>query len=71
MYSIDFKRGNTVNIVFAGIAVLLFIFTKYYYAYLNARNTRRWEEMSEDERKREESELEKKGNRSVLFRFTT
>ncbi|KAL5478949.1 hypothetical protein ACEPAI_2236 [Sanghuangporus weigelae] len=67
----DFKRGNTINIVFSGVAVLLFVFTKWYYAHLNARNARLWAAMSEEERRREELEAEKKGNRSVTFRFTT
>jgi hypothetical protein len=41
------------------------------YAYLNRRNQARWERMTTEERKREEEVREERGNRSVLFRFTT
>ena len=67
----DFKRGNTINIIFSGIGVLLFVFTKWYYMYLNTRNARLWEAMGEEDKRREELEAEVKGNRSVTFRFTT
>ncbi|EJD04829.1 MFS general substrate transporter [Fomitiporia mediterranea MF3/22] len=67
----DFKRGNTINIVFSGLGVLLFLAMKLYYSYQNAQNARRWAAMSEEEREKEELEAEKKGNRSVTFRFTT
>ncbi|KAI5121462.1 hypothetical protein M0805_003919 [Coniferiporia weirii] len=66
-----FKRGNIVNIVFAGTAVLLWIAQKSYYKYRNARNAKRLAELSDAERELEELDAERKGNRSVTFRFTT
>lgn len=49
----------------------MWIAQKYYYKYRNAKNARLWAAMSEEERERELAEAEKKGNRSVTFRFTT
>ncbi|PAV15653.1 MFS general substrate transporter [Pyrrhoderma noxium] len=67
----DFRRGNTINIVFAGVATLLWIIQKLYYKYRNAKNAKRWASLSESEREQELLEAESKGNRSVTFRFTT
>lgn len=71
MHTPDFKRGNIVNIVFAGAAAVLWVVQKMYYRNRNAKNARLWAAMSDAEREREEQEAEKKGNRSVTFRFTT
>ncbi|EJD04828.1 MFS general substrate transporter [Fomitiporia mediterranea MF3/22] len=67
----DFRRGNTINIAFAGAATLLWLVIKVYYKIQNARRARRLAGMSDSEREQEELEAESKGNRSVLFRFTT
>ncbi|KAH8114967.1 major facilitator superfamily domain-containing protein [Phellopilus nigrolimitatus] len=67
----DFKRGNTINIVFSGVALVLWAVLKFYYKYLNVRNAKRLSALSEDELKQEELEAEKKGNRSATFVFTT
>ena len=49
----------------------MWIAQKYYYKYRNAKNARLWAAMPEEERERELAEAEKKGNRSLTFRFTT
>ncbi|KIP07206.1 hypothetical protein PHLGIDRAFT_13341 [Phlebiopsis gigantea 11061_1 CR5-6] len=67
----NFKRGNIVNIAFAGTATILWLLQKTYYKRRNAQNARAWAAMSDAEREREEQEAEKKGNRSVTFKFTT
>ncbi|KAL5478948.1 hypothetical protein ACEPAI_2235 [Sanghuangporus weigelae] len=67
----DFRRGNTINIIFAGAATVLWAVMKFYYKYRNARNSRQLAKMSESQREQEELEAESKGNRSVTFRFTT
>ncbi|THG98855.1 hypothetical protein EW145_g7359 [Phellinidium pouzarii] len=67
----NFRRGNTINIVFAGTATVLWVVQKYYYKYRNARNAKRFAALSDAEREREELEMEQKGNRSVTFHFTT
>ena len=66
-----FKRGNIVNIAFAGAATILWLVQKTYYRQRNAKNSKRWADLSEAEREREENEAEQKGNRSVTFHFTT
>ena len=67
----DFRRGNLINIGFSAVAFGLWFYQKGLYAYRNRRNEALWEKMSVEERKREENTREEKGNRSVLFRFTT
>ena len=67
----DFKRGNIVNIAFAGAATVLWLLQKLYYRRRNAQNARAWAAMADGEREREEQEAEGRGNRSVTFRFTT
>lgn len=67
----DFKRGNIINIAFAGTAVILWFVQKFYYKHLNSRNARKWTALNEDEKRTVEGDQEKDGNRSVTFRYTT
>ncbi|KAF9074342.1 MFS general substrate transporter [Rhodocollybia butyracea] len=67
----DYHTGNTINIVFAGAALCLWFIQKAYYAYRNRRNAEAFLKLSEEEKRREEMMAEVKGNRSMLFRFTT
>lgn len=67
----DFKTGNTINIVFAGTAVCLWIAQKFYYRHLNARHRRQWEALSERERRQVDEDRDKEGSKSVSFTFTT
>ncbi|KAJ7094329.1 MFS general substrate transporter [Mycena epipterygia] len=66
-----FKRGNSINIAFAGFTTILWIVQKYYYRHLNRTNERKYAALSEQEKREEDSQAEKKGNRSLTFRFTT
>lgn len=66
----DFKRGNIINIVFAGIATVLWLVQKAYYKYRNAKNARRWAALTDQEKEAEELQAEGKGNRSVTYHFT-
>ncbi|KZP33143.1 MFS general substrate transporter [Athelia psychrophila] len=66
-----FKTGNTINIVFAGTAVCLWIAQKFYYRHLNARHRRQWEALSERERRQVDEDRDKEGSKSVSFTFTT
>ena len=50
---------------------MLWFVQKGRYAYLNRRNQDKWERMTTEEKEMEEEAREEKGNRSVLFRFTT
>ncbi|PBK68430.1 MFS general substrate transporter [Armillaria solidipes] len=67
----DYKRGNTINICFAGIAVILWFVQKYYYRYRNVRNARLYAELSEQEKAEENARVAESGNRGLTFRFTT
>ncbi|THG95921.1 hypothetical protein EW145_g7878, partial [Phellinidium pouzarii] len=53
------------------VALVLWAVLKLYYVRLNARNVRLLAAMTEEQRAQEELVVEKKGNRSVLFKFTT
>ncbi|KAJ8522140.1 hypothetical protein ONZ45_g1225 [Pleurotus djamor] len=66
----DFKRGNTINIVFAGLAFIMWFAQKYYYKYRNAKNAETLTRLSEEEKRAEDSMREVKGNRSIFFTFT-
>ncbi|KLO15595.1 MFS general substrate transporter [Schizopora paradoxa] len=67
----NFRTGNIINIVFAGIATALWVVQKFYYKYRNARNARLLAGMSDSEQEKEIREAEQKGNRSPTFVFTT
>ncbi|KAH8114965.1 MFS general substrate transporter [Phellopilus nigrolimitatus] len=67
----NFKHGNIINIVFAGVATILWIVQTVYYKHLNARNASRLSSLSGEEREQEELHADEKGNRSVTFRYTT
>ncbi|PBK88162.1 MFS general substrate transporter [Armillaria gallica] len=67
----DYKRGNTINICFAGVAVILWFVQKYYYRYRNTLNVRLYAELTEQEKAEETDKAEERGNRGLTFRFTT
>lgn len=67
----DFKRGNLINIGFAGTAFVLWFVQKYTYKYRNTRNRARYAALMEEDKRKEEAMKEEKGNRSLLFEFTT
>ncbi|SJL10903.1 related to nicotinamide mononucleotide permease [Armillaria ostoyae] len=67
----DYKRGNTINICFAGVALILWFVQKYYYRYRNARNATLYAELSEQEKAEENDRAEERGNRGLTYRFTT
>ncbi|KAH9476933.1 putative transporter [Psilocybe cubensis] len=66
-----FKRGNLINIGFAGTAFLLWFIQKGLYQYRNARNAAKLRALSEADLAREEELRVSKGNTSPLFKFTT
>ncbi|KAJ6532254.1 MFS general substrate transporter [Mycena vulgaris] len=66
-----FKRGNSINIAFAAFTTILWVVQKYYYRRLNRRNERKYAALNEQEKREEDSQAEKKGNRSLTFRYTT
>jgi len=66
-----FKRGNSINIAFAGFTTIMWIVQKYYYRHLNKVHERKYAELTEEEKKIEDSLVEKKGNRSLRYRYTT
>ncbi|PBK68434.1 MFS general substrate transporter [Armillaria solidipes] len=67
----DYKRGNTINICFAGVAVILWFVQKYYYGYRNSQNATLYAELSEQEKAEENDRAEERGNQGPTFRFTT
>ncbi|KAK0200723.1 MFS general substrate transporter [Desarmillaria ectypa] len=67
----DYKRGNTINICFASVALILWFVQKYYYRYRNARNATLYAELSEHQKAEENDRAEGRGNRGLTFRFTT
>ncbi|KAF7335238.1 MFS general substrate transporter [Mycena sanguinolenta] len=69
--SLDFKRGNSINIAFAGFTTIMWVVQKYYYRHLNKKREHEYAALSESEKLEEDSQAEKKGNRSLTFRFTT
>ncbi|KAJ7821225.1 MFS general substrate transporter [Mycena olivaceomarginata] len=66
-----FKRGNSINIAFAGFTTILWVVQKYYYRHLNKKKEREYAALNEQERLEEDSKTEEKGNRSLTFRYTT
>ncbi|KAJ6554270.1 MFS general substrate transporter [Mycena capillaripes] len=66
-----FRRGNSINIAFAGLTTLLWMAQKWYYRRLNRKNTCRYAELDEQKRIEEDSMAEKTGNRGLTFRYTT
>jgi len=66
-----FKRGNSINIAFAGFTTILWVVQKYYYRRLNASNARKYAALTEQEKREEDSQADKKGNRSLTFKYTT
>ncbi|KAJ7075362.1 MFS general substrate transporter [Mycena crocata] len=66
-----FKRGNSINIAFAGFATILWVVQKYYYRSLNRGKERKYAALSEEEKREEDDQAEAKGNRSLRFRYTT
>ncbi|KAJ7668129.1 MFS general substrate transporter [Mycena rosella] len=66
-----FKRGNSINIAFAGFTTILWVVQKYYYRHLNRRNEREYAALNEQEKLEEDSQAAKKGNRSLTFKYTT
>ncbi|KAF9074341.1 MFS general substrate transporter [Rhodocollybia butyracea] len=67
----DYLTGNTINIAFAATALCLWFVQKFYYAYRNRRNIELYSKLSEEGKRREEMIVGEKGNRSLLFKFTT
>ncbi|CAA7261998.1 unnamed protein product [Cyclocybe aegerita] len=67
----DFRRGNLINIGFAGTAFILWFVHKNIYGYRNARNAAKLATLTEDDLLHEEKAREAKGNTSPLFSFTT
>ena len=59
-HSLDFLRGNTINIIFAGTATVLWFVQKAYYKYLNARNERKWAQLSDQEKEEELKQVDQK-----------
>ncbi|KAJ7724742.1 MFS general substrate transporter [Mycena maculata] len=66
-----FRRGNSINIAFAGFTMIYWIVQKYYYRHLNREHKRKYAELSEQEKLEEDSQAEKKGNKSLTFIYTT
>ncbi|KAJ7506683.1 MFS general substrate transporter [Mycena galericulata] len=67
----NFKRGNSINIAFAGFTTILWIVQKYRYRYLNKKRELEYAALTAEEKAVEDSQTEQKGNRSLRFRFTT
>ncbi|KAJ7354302.1 hypothetical protein DFH08DRAFT_804224 [Mycena albidolilacea] len=70
-HPVYFKRGNSINIAFAIFATLMWVVQKYYYRHLNKKHERAYAASSQQERLEEDNQAEKKGNRSLTFRYTT
>ncbi|KAF5363117.1 hypothetical protein D9757_011723 [Collybiopsis confluens] len=66
-----YRTGNTINIVFAAIAICFFLLQKSYYKYRNRQNSAKYSELSDAGKQQEDVAAEEKGNRSLTFRFTT
>jgi hypothetical protein len=67
----DFKRGNSINIAFAGAALILWFVQKFYYMRKNKRRAESYAKLSEEDKSREDELAREKGNKSLTFRFTT
>lgn len=64
-----YRRGNGVLIGINVLAILLFLFTKFYYVSRNRWKDRKWQAMSVDERKDYLETTKDVGNRRLDFRF--
>ncbi|KAJ7574870.1 MFS general substrate transporter [Mycena floridula] len=67
----DFRTGNSINIGFAALALALWFIQRAYYRHRNAINAKRYAELTDEQKKEEDSMAEEKGNRSLKFVFTT
>ncbi|KAF8154300.1 MFS general substrate transporter [Crassisporium funariophilum] len=67
----DFKRGNLINIGFALTAFVLWFVQKHFYSWRNINNAAEVARLTRTEVSAEEDVREVRGNRSLLFRFTT
>ncbi|KAJ7485714.1 MFS general substrate transporter [Mycena latifolia] len=66
-----FKRGNSINIVFSAVSIILWMAQKYHYRRLNKRHELQYAALSEQQKLEEDSHAERRGNKSLKFRFTT
>ena len=57
--------------MFATAAVVLWFVQKYGYRYKNSRKAREYSELTKEQQLQEDALVDRKGNRSLLFRFTT
>lgn len=64
-----FHTGNTINIVFSGLAVCGWLSLKSYYIYKNKKNAEKQATLTEEQRQIEEESFERRGNKSPLFYF--
>jgi hypothetical protein len=64
-----YHRGNSVLIGINLLAIGLFLFTKCYYVLRNRWKARRWDSMSEAERKDYLEYTKDQGNKRLDFRF--
>ncbi|KAF8591628.1 MFS general substrate transporter [Ramaria rubella] len=66
----DFKTGNIINIVFSAVVVVQWLQLKYYYKRQNKLRAARWNTLSDEQKRQEEHDADRLGNRSVTFCFT-
>ncbi|KAJ6464588.1 major facilitator superfamily domain-containing protein [Mycena sanguinolenta] len=66
-----FKRGNSINIAFAGFTTIMWVVQKYYYRHLNKKREREYAALNESEKLEVDRQAQMEGNRSLTFRFTT
>lgn len=64
-----YRRGNLVLLCINILAILLFIFAKFYYIARNRWKERQWEALSEEQRKEYLATTKDEGNRRLDFRF--
>ncbi|KZT50289.1 putative transporter [Calocera cornea HHB12733] len=64
-----YHQGNRVLLGLAVYNVALFVGTKFFYMWVNARRARRWDAMTGEEKARYLATTEDKGNKRLDFRF--
>ncbi|KXJ87920.1 major facilitator superfamily domain-containing protein [Microdochium bolleyi] len=65
----QYRKGNTYLLAINLLAILLFLFAKWYYVHENKRRDRIWKGMSEDEQRGYRETTKLQGSRRLDFRF--
>ncbi|QRD92995.1 hypothetical protein F9C07_2287546 [Aspergillus flavus] len=64
-----YKRGNKVLVALVVTNIFIYLFTKAYYVWRNASRDKKWNAMSEEEKRVYLATTKHEGNKRLDFRF--